>query len=37
MPIWRICLVMGLTALLLIILSSRIDVVISLLQTKGLV
>jgi hypothetical protein len=30
MPLWRICLIMGLTALLLLVLSSRFDDVVSL-------
>lgn len=32
MPLWRICLIMGLTALLLLLLSSRFDDVVSLLS-----
>lgn len=35
MPIWRICLVMGLTALLLLMLASRTEVVMNLLETHG--
>ncbi|MEY4981761.1 MAG: hypothetical protein RIR62_27 [Pseudomonadota bacterium] len=31
MPFWRICLIMGLTALLLLLLSSRIDSVVAML------
>ena len=35
MPIWRICLVMGLTALLLLMLASRIEVVMDMLANHG--
>jgi hypothetical protein len=31
MPLWRICLIMGLTALVLLLLSARIDSVVAML------
>jgi hypothetical protein len=37
MPLWRICLIMGLTALLLLFLTRRFDAVVLLLTSQPMV